>query len=74
MDPAVQTGRFVCDQGTVVNASIGIIQKLLTIDAKGLSILVTAHAVDPDHHLESLLLSQDPCKLLVSRHVDSLHR
>jgi hypothetical protein len=74
MDLAVQTGRFVCDQGTVVNASIGIIQKLLTIVANGLSVPVTAHAVDPDHHLESLLLSQDPCKLLVSRHVDSLHR
>jgi len=74
MDFAVETGRLVCDQGTVVNASIGIIQKFLTIVADGLPASVIAHAVDPDHHLESLLLSQDPSKLLVSRHVDTLSR
>jgi hypothetical protein len=74
MDLAVQTGRFVCDQGTVINASVGVVQKLLTIVAEELSTLVIALAVDPDHHLESLLLSQDPRRLLVSRQVDSPHR
>ena len=74
MDRAIQTGRFVCYQRTVVDASVGIIQELLTIVAEGLSIPVTTHAVDPDHHLESLLLPQESCKLLVSRHADSLHR
>ena len=60
MDLAVQTCRFVCDQGTVVDASTGIIQKLSTVVAEGSSLPVSALAVDHDHSLESLLLSQDP--------------
>ena len=73
MNFAVKTCRFVGNQGTVINAPVGIVQKLLTIVAEGLSISVAAPAVDPDHNLEGLLLSHDPRRLPVPLHLNSLH-